>query len=95
MLRRALKALPISALQMGHLSLIFAIRFARPCVAATPPHDTRLDVVAVRIEHERRVIIRLITRADARCAVVRSARCQGLPVKRIDTRAVARDERNV
>ena len=55
----------------------------------------RLDVVSVRIEHERAVVVRVVVRPRTRRTVVLAAgRHRGL-VERVDRRAVLRGDRDV
>ena len=55
----------------------------------------RLDVVPVRVEHERAVVVRVVVRADARRAVVLAARRHCGLVERVDDGAVLRADRDV
>ena len=53
------------------------------------------DVVAVRIDHEGRVVVGVVLRAQPRLAVVPAARGQRGPVERIDLRPARGLERDV
>src|SRR5690349_4749636 len=55
----------------------------------------RLDVVAVGVEHERPIIIRMIMRPQARRAIVLAAGGDRCAVERIDCRAVIRRNRDM
>ena len=55
----------------------------------------RLDVVAVRIEQERRVVIRAVVGAQAGTAVVASTRFQPFRMKSIDLRATGCPQRHM
>ena len=55
-------------------------------VAASPLVEHGLDVVPVGIKHERRVVARVVLRAQAGGAVVRTAGPQRLAVERIHLR---------
>ena len=48
----------------------------------------RFDIVAVGIEDERAIVIRMILRAQAGCTVVLAADGDGRAIKRLDGRAV-------
>ena len=54
-----------------------------------------LDVVAVGIEHERAVVVRVILRAQARRAVVLAAGRERCAVERIDAGAILGHDRDV
>src|ERR1700721_29971 len=53
------------------------------------------DVVAVRIEHECAVVIRMVLRANARLSVVTSACPYRGPIERVDEAALRREKCNV
>jgi hypothetical protein len=56
-------------------------------------HD--FDIVTVRVEHERSVVVRMIVRARARSTVRASARRQRRVIERVDERATIHPERDV
>src|SRR5204863_8280673 len=53
------------------------------------------DVVSVRIEDERAIVVRVIVRAKARWAIVSSSGCHRRFIKRIDELPRVRVKRNV
>src|SRR5687768_8175971 len=59
------------------------------------PMADRLDIVAVRIEHEGAIIARVVRNAQAGPAVVGAARRQGCFIERVNRRSVLRDEGDV
>ena len=58
------------------------------------PIDNRLNIVAVRVEHKRRVIPRMV-RARSRGSVVASTGCQRRIIKRLDGLLAIRAERDM
>jgi len=55
----------------------------------------RLDVVPVRTDHEGRIVVRVVLRAQARRTVVPAARFQGRAMESLDLPAILGNERQV
>ena len=87
--------MPLARAPILRASLALSVMpFLRP-EAASGGATHRLDVVAIGIEHEGTVVIRMIMRAQARRAVVPAAGRDGGAIERVDLGAGLRREGDV